>query len=655
MCGITGFFRSDFRENEYSKILTKMAENIIHRGPDDGSYWYDLDSKIGLAHRRLSILDVSKAGAQPMKSVNERYVISYNGEIYNHIELRQELLSDKLVLGWNGSSDTETLLAGFENWGIKSTLKKCIGMFALAVWDKQERILTLARDRIGEKPLYYGWQGNTFLFGSELKSFYPHPEFKKEINTDALNSLLRYYNVSAPISIYKGIYKLRPGSILSIKDKGSKMITETYWSVKDNFVPENRKRNYCNDTDILNDFEKLMLDAVGKQMISDVPLGAFLSGGIDSSLIVAMMQSQTSSPIKTFTIGFQEEGYNEAEYAKVVAKHLQTDHTELYVSSQDALDVIPKLPEIYDEPFADSSQIPTYLVSKLASNSVKVSLSGDGGDELFSGYNRYLMADKIWNKMKMVPIPIRKGLSSMLSGVSPASWDNIANIIEHILPKYARLNNLGDKFNKGIGLISSSSIVDLYLWLVTHWDKPTDLVLNGKDLTLIEYFDNHNLENFDNVQGMMCMDLLTFLPDDLLVKIDRAAMAVSLETRAPFLDHRLIEFSLSLSQKYKVRNGNTKWLLKEVLKKYLPKETFHRPKTGFAVPVGQWLRGPLKEWADSLLNQTRLKSEGYFNYKIINEKWDQHINKTHNWDYHLWDVLMFQAWLENQKNNRLKI
>ena len=459
---------------------------------------------------------------------------------------------------------------------------------------------------------------------------------------------MRYYNVSAPISIYKNIYKLRPGTILKVSNHITEPIINPYWSIRDELlsINNNNKKN-LNENDIKKEFETLIKDSVKGQMISDVPLGAFLSGGIDSSLIVALMQIQSNKPVKTFTIGFEEKGYNEAIYAEKVANYLNTDHTELYVSSQDALNVIPDLPSIYDEPFSDSSQIPTYLVSRLASESVKVSLSGDGGDELFCGYNRYLMADKIWKKMNMVPLAIRKVLTNIFSDIKPTTWDFIAQRVRFLLPKYARLNNLGDKFNKGIGLVASESMVDLYLKLVTHWDNPLRATVKGKDLLLMELLDNKKLQNFNDVQGMMCMDLLTFLPDDLLVKVDRAAMAVSLETRAPFLDHRIVEFSLNLPQHFKVRNGETKWILKELLKQYLPVEIFQRPKMGFAVPVGQWLRGPLKEWADDLLNQTRLKNEGFFNPKVISKKWNEHIDGTHNWDYHLWDILMFQAWLLN--------
>ena len=650
MCGITGFLSSDLNENKYSKLLNDMSSQIAHRGPNDFGHWFSMDDKIGLAHRRLSILDISKAGAQPMHSNSNRYAIVYNGEIYNHLEIRKEIYRNYKFNGWHGTSDTETLLKGFDLWGIEQMLQKCAGMFAIAVWDKKFKCLNLARDRIGEKPLYYGWQGNSFIFGSELKSFYPHPDFKKEINKDALYSLLRYYNVAGSNTIFKNIYKIRPGTILSVS-KGKKYSEKLFWSASKLASKNDLKTKSKPDNTVINEFRTLFRSSVKDQMISDVPLGAFLSGGIDSSLIVALMQEQSINPVKTFTIGFDEHGYNEANFAKTVAKHLGTDHTELYVSPSDAMDVIPKLPEIYDEPFSDTSQIPTYLVSELASKEVKVSLSGDGGDELFCGYNRYLMADKVFNKMKVIPKPIRYSLHKYLKKVKPDKWNSVASKIEFLLPAFARLNNLGDKFYKGVGLLSSDSMVDLYLKLVTHWDEPSKALLGGNDQLLTDYSSNEELGKFDNVRGMMLMDLITFLPDDLLVKIDRAAMAVSLETRAPFLDHKIVEYAFNLDQRFKVRNGNTKWILKKILNEYMPKTIFDRPKMGFAVPIGKWLRGPLRGWADNLLSENRLKGEGYFNHKEIKLKWDQHISKTHNWDYHLWDVLMFQAWLENLKNN----
>lgn len=645
MCGLTGFLFSDISENQYSDLLSQMSNKIAHRGPNDSGVWFSFDDKIGLAHRRLSILEISKAGAQPMQSPSNRFTIVYNGEIYNHLLLRKEIYKYLNFNNWAGTSDTETLLKGFESWGIKQTLEKCVGMFAIAVWDKKNKSLSLARDRIGEKPLYYGWQGKSFIFGSELKAFYPFPDFKREINRDAIFSLLRYYNVAGLNTIFKNIFKLKPGTILTIT-KDRKCKEEIFWSVNDSISESKIGLSNISDELILDEFHSLFKESVKNQMLSDVPLGAFLSGGIDSSLIVALMQEQSNNPVKTFTIGFDEKGYNEADFAKKVANHLGTDHTEMYVSPKDVIDVIPDLPTIYDEPFSDTSQIPTYLVSKLASDNVKVALSGDGGDELFCGYNRYLMADKVFKKMKIAPKFVRKLLYTSLKNIRPIQWGNFADRIEFILPKFAKLNNLGDKFYKGINLISSESMVDLYLNLVTHWNNPEEALLGGEDCLLTNYEWNKGYCNFHDVKGMMLMDLVTFLPDDLLVKIDRAAMAVSLETRAPFLDHNIVEYAINLDQKYKIRNGNTKWLLKEILNQYVPKEFFDRPKMGFAVPIGRWLRGPLKDWAESLLNNNRLKDEGFFNHREINKKWDQHISMTHNWDYHLWDVLMFQAWYE---------
>ena len=649
MCGITGFLFTEIKENKYPILLSKMAKKIAHRGPDDSGHWFSFDDKIGLAHRRLSILDISKAGAQPMHSHSNRYVIVYNGEIYNHLSIRKEIYDYNKFNGWTGTSDTETLLRGFELWGIEKMLEKCTGMFAIAIWDKKNKCLNLARDRIGEKPLYYGWQGRSFIFGSELKAFSDHPDFKKEINKDSIFSLLRYYNVSGPNTIFKDIFKLRPGTVLSINQK-NECDEKVFWSAHDISSKDSHDMKNKSDKIVIEDLHFLLRSSIKNQMLSDVPLGAFLSGGVDSSLIVSLMQEQSNNPIKTFTIGFDEDGYNEAEFAKKVAKELGTEHNEMYVSPADALNVIPKLPKIYDEPFSDTSQIPTYLVSQLASKSVKVSLTGDGGDELFCGYNRYLMADKVFNKMRLVPMSIRNSVHNALKNVTPGQWDRFAARVRFLLPRFAKLNNLGDKFYKGIDLVSSDSMVDLYLRLVTHWNDPSRALLEGKDRLLVDYPDNMRLSSFDEVKGMMLMDLVTFLPDDLLVKMDRAAMAVSLETRAPFLDHKIVEYAFSLDQRFKVRDGNTKWILKEILNQYIPKAFFDRPKMGFAVPIGKWLRGPLKEWADELLNDNRLKNEGFFNHKEIKLKWKQHQSNTHNWDYHLWDVLMFQAWLEDFKN-----
>jgi asparagine synthase (glutamine-hydrolysing) len=633
-------------------MLKRMADTITHRGPDDAGYWCDRDHKIGLGHRRLSIVDLSAAGHQPMQSDSNRYIIAFNGEVYNHNLLRQELEVVEQVETWRGHSDTETLLAGFDIWGIRATVERAIGMFAFAVWDKQTNTLTLGRDRLGEKPLYYGWQrsGNdaVFLFGSELKALRVHPAFENKINRDALSLQMRHNYIPAPHSIYEGIAKLTPGSLLTVSLQHREPKISTYWSgtqvaesgVAGSFVGSAEQA--------VHDLEILLKDAVSQQMMADVPLGAFLSGGIDSSTVVALMQAQSTRPVKTFTIGFNEEGYNEAVHAKAVAKHLGTDHTEMYVTAEQARAVIPLLPTLYDEPFSDSSQIPTFLVSQLARQQVTVSLSGDAGDELFCGYNRYQITANMWRKLAAVPLPLRHLAAKSLTSVSPRSWNKLASLFSGLLPRLEQIVNIGDKLHKGAGALSSRSVDDLYLGLVSHWQDPASIVIGGHEPPTLLTENAPTLKGLDDVQRMMALDMLTYIPDDILTKVDRAAMGVSLETRVPFLDHRVVEFAWSLPQSMKLRDGQTKWALRQVLYKHVPKSLIERPKMGFGVPIDNWLRGPLREWAEELLNETRLQREGFFNPKPIREKWAEHLSGQRNWQYHLWDVLMFQAWLENQ-------
>lgn len=649
MCGFSGFLapKQGKTLDEQRNILLRMADAILHRGPDSDGYWADPASGFGLAHRRLAVVDLSPAGAQPMLSESGRYVIAFNGEIYNHLILREAMARETGATNlWRGHSDTETLLAGFEVWGIENTLQRSIGMFSFAIWDLAERVLILARDRFGEKPLYYGWQGNgsqaAFLFGSDLAALRKHPSFSGEVNRDALGTYMRHSCIGADYSIYKGIHKLHPGQLLRLPINTREPNLRPWWSTSA-AIKQGVSTPYSGTADqAVNDLEALLRDAVAQQMVADVPLGAFLSGGIDSSTVVALMQAQSSRPIRTFSIGFQEEGYNEAEHAKAVAEHLGTKHTELYVTPQQALAVIPRLPTLYSEPFADSSQIPTFLVSQLAHQDVTVSLSGDAGDELFCGYRRYQMTAGVWDKISRLPRPLRKFFASIIMAIPPAAWNRAG--MAWGLPR------AGDKLHKGAALLGSHSVDDLYQGMVSHWDDHTSVVLGaGPGPAAPLYCAASELHGLSDVERMMALDMLGYLPDDILAKVDRAAMGVSLETRVPFLDHRVVEFAWSLPLDYKLRNGVTKWPLRQVLYRHVPRELIERPKMGFGVPIDQWLRGPLRDWAETLLSETRLRAEGFFNPEPIRQKWTEHLSGRRNWQYHLWNVLMFQAWLEEQQ------
>jgi len=651
MCGFVGFLTAGpFACDEAAPaLLARMANTIVHRGPDSAGYWHDATSGIALGHRRLAIVDLSPAGAQPMQSACGRYVLAFNGEIYNHFDMRKALGD----LPWRGHSDTEALLAGFSKWGVSVTLERCVGMFAIAVWDKQERTLTLARDRLGEKPLYYGWQGqgekSCFLFGSDLAALRAHSAFAADVNRDALALYMRHNAIASPHSIYKGIYKLTPGCLLTVSLATREPKVVPYWSLPQ--VAEHGVAHPFSGTDdeAIDALEALLKDAVSQQMVADVGLGAFLSGGIDSSTVVALMQALSNRPVKTFTIGFNEDGYNEAEHAKAVARHLGTDHTELYVTPQQALDVIPKLPALYSEPFADSSQIPTFLVSQLARQHVTVSLSGDAGDELFCGYSRYMFTRKLWNRIGRLPLPMRRLVEGGICSLSPTEWNVLLRPLQLLGPSSFRQAKLGDKLHKLARLVASPSPDALYLDLLSHW-VPDDLVLGAKEPMTHLRGSPLPLAGLDFLQRMMALDTITYLPDDILVKVDRAAMGVSLETRLPFLDQRVVEFAWQLPQRLKMRDGVGKWALRQVLYRHVPKDLIDRPKMGFGVPIDSWLRGPLRGWAEDLLSETRMRQEGYFNPESIQHKWVEHLSGKRNWHYHLWDVLMFQAWLRGHRD-----
>jgi asparagine synthase (glutamine-hydrolysing) len=647
MCGIVGFIdkNGSFDKYKQQSIISNMTETLAHRGPDDdGCFWH---FGVALGHRRLSIVDLSSHGSQPMTACSGRYVIVFNGEIYNHLLLREKINKLNPDIIWYGCSDTETLLTCIDIWGLEKTIKNCNGMFAFALLDKRDDAIYLVRDRMGEKPLYYGVQKGVFLFASELKALKKHPAFQGEIDRDSLALQLKYNYIPSPYSIYKGVNKLIPGTILkipvnikfnSIEDMGE---PKPYWSLKE--VAMNAKSNIFtgNPSEAVNNLDKLLLRSVKEQMEADVPLGAFLSGGIDSSLIVSLMQSLSSSPVKTFSIGFEEGGYNEAVHAKKIAKHLKTEHTELYVSAQDAINVIPKLSNLYDEPFSDSSQIPTYLVSEMAKKSVSVSLSGDAGDELFGGYNRYLWSEKIWSKVKLMPVSVRIFIAWGMTSISPKIWNKILSQIVFLpLP--------GDKIHKLASLLPASSAEDFYFHLVSNWYDVSNIVLGSKGRLAPVEREGLMQELGSIEQNMMYLDSISYLPDDILVKVDRAAMGVSLETRIPFLNHQVVEFAYQLPLSMKINAGQSKWILRQVLDKYIPRVMMERPKMGFAVPIDIWLRGPLRDWAESLLNESRLREEGFFNPELIREKWGEHLSGSRNWHHHLWSVLMFQSWLENQ-------
>jgi asparagine synthase (glutamine-hydrolysing) len=651
MCGIAGFL--DTSRSKSSEQLTliarRMSTSLSHRGPDADGVWVDQNTGLAFGHRRLSIIDLSPMGAQPMHSASGRYVITFNGEIYNFKALRQEL--EQLGEKFRGHSDTEIMLTAIARWGVEASLKKFNGMFAFGLWDREEQTLYLSRDRAGEKPLYYGWAGKTLLFGSELKALQQHPDFRGDIDRGAVAVYLRHNYIPAPHSIYKGIYKLPPGTFLTIRGFGSDASPKPYWSAK--VAAEDGIANpfLGTEEEAVNQLDALLNDAVKMRMEADVPLGAFLSGGIDSSLIVAIMQANSKRPVKTFTIGFDNRDFNEAESAKLVAQHIGTDHTELYVTPEEAMAVIPRIPTLYDEPFADSSQIPTFLVSQLARRNVTVSLSGDAGDELFGGYTTYQWGRSVHQNVGWMPGPLKAGLAKTIKPLSKLDWNALLDGRQSVVPQSLRSKDINKVLSKLTGILKVNEREALYWILLSYWMDPSSVVLGAKE-PLTQLTDKNKWANIDDIMHvMMYLDTIMYLPDDILVKVDRASMGVSLESRVPLLDHRVIEFAWKLPIEMKVKGTLGKVPLRNLLYRYVPKQLVDRPKKGFGVPIHEWLRGPMRSWAEDLLDESRLKNEGYFAEKPIRQKWNEHVSGRRNWQAQLWAVLMFQAWLEQQKTH----
>mgnify|MGYP002152351306 CR=1 FL=1 len=637
MCGIAGFWGG---HNVSQTIAERMAESLRSRGPDDSGVWLDTSADLALAHARLSILDPSAAGRQPMVSPCGRYVLTYNGEIYNHLDLRERLESHGGAFNWRGRSDTETLLAALRHWGVPDTLNLLNGMFAFALWDSTERRLTLARDRIGEKPLYYGRSGGVFMFASELKAMMKHPSWNSTLDRNALALYLRHSYVPTPWSIFNGIKKLEPAHFIVIREGGHQVEEpQRYWDPAD--AMSQLPGVYEPDPQVyITELELLLRDSVAKRMVADVTVGAFLSGGIDSSLIASVMQSVSTNPIKTFSIGFHDSRFDESVYARSISHHLKTDHTELYVTPEDALEVIPRIPAIFDEPFADSSQIPTFLLSQLARKHVKVSLSGDGGDELFYGYSRYFLADKSWRWTNRLAPRMRRILAAILGNL-PAATASAAMLQTR---KMYPISRALDRASKLAALIAQPSGVKAYQMMISHSLLPEELVI-GAELPNTIFDQETQLAHLPSLrEQMLFLDLQTYLPDDILTKVDRTSMAVGLEARIPLLDYRLVEFALALPTKIKTFDGGGKWALRQVLYRHVPRELVDRPKRGFGIPLEQWIDGPLRDWAENLLSEDNLKRGGFLHPKPVRTMWQEHKSGVRRWHYQLWDVLMFQAW-----------
>jgi asparagine synthase (glutamine-hydrolysing) len=658
MCGIVGLIDPGgaIGSGSLGPAVERMADTLQRRGPDDAGVWLDPDLGVALGHRRLSVIDVSMLGHQPMSSASGRYRIVYNGEVYNHAELRRPL--EAAGAEFRGHSDTEVLLAAIEHWGIAETLERSVGMFAFGLWDARDRRIWLARDRMGEKPLYYGWVGRLFAFASELKALRVIPGWRGEINRDALALYMRHNYVPAPHSIYRGVHKLQPGCVIEVSldecgDAGgfsafaegelaARWGPRPYWSFRGVVEAGLNEPLQATEGEAVDAVEAALRTSIREKLVADVPVGALLSGGIDSSTVVALMQQESSRPINTFSIGFMEATYNEAEYAKAVAGHLGTHHTELYVTPKQAMDVIPSLPGIYDEPFSDSSQIPTYLVSRLAREHVTVALSGDGGDELFGGYERYFAGRELWRQIGWLPSVLRRSGASVLERLPAA-------VVARLVQAGARVAGVPLRDAKGrvenmVGILAARDREGLYRELVSHWKDPAKIVVDGQEpATPLTRADGWpRVPSF--FERMMALDTISYLPDDILTKVDRASMAVSLEARVPLLDHRVVELAWRLPLSLKVRGRTGKRPLRAILQKYVPSALIDRPKKGFAIPMGEWLRGPLRDWAESLLDPGVLEGAGFLRPDAIRAKWQEHLAGRSDWQYYLWDALMFQAW-----------
>lgn len=647
MCGIAGFLSLNSLDSK--RILKTMVSKMNHRGPDSNGIWYNKNYNIGFAHARLAIVDLSISGHQPMNSISERYTMVFNGEIYNHKAIRKKIEASSKIQ-WKGTSDTETIVAAIECWGLNKTIENCVGMFSIALWDAKEEKITLVRDRMGEKPLYYGWVNGNFVFASELKPIQSFPLFSNPINRNALNLFLKHSAIPDPYSIYEDIYKLEPGTILSLNVKTKVIEKEEYWSIE-KIANANNKPSFTGSKEqaVVN-LEQLLKDSIQLQAQADVPLGAFLSGGVDSSVIVALMQAQSTNKVNTFSIGFDQKEYNEANHAKKVANHIGTNHRETYITGKEVLDIVPLLPKIFTEPFSEASQIPTYLVAKIAKKEVTVSLSGDAGDELFCGYSRYQLANKSWNRSSQIPYLLRHTISKAISNLPTGLLEVLLKPLEGKTDMNGLKINPVDRLLKIAPLLNFNNRKELYAkGFMTHNLDTADWILNTGEAKSL--FDNNKLAIDSFFAEMMAVDLMTYLPNNNLAKVDRASMANSLETRVPLLDHRIVEFAMALPMEYKLQNGVDKWVLRQVLYKYVPKSLIERPKMGFGVPLAAWMRGPLKEWCENLINKKRLDEEGFFDSNIIQTKWKEHINMKRNWHAQLWDVMVFQAWLEEQKNN----
>lgn len=663
MCGIAGFIDVSRQLAHPRPVLEAMHQCMAPRGPDDSGIWFDPGTGVGFAHRRLSVVDLSPEGHQPMRSESGRYHISYNGEVYNFAELRAEL--EPAGHHFRGHSDTEVMLAAFEAWGVEAAVRRFVGMFAFALFDAREGVLHLVRDRIGIKPLYWGWtgpgaspvhedlsrrsapSGSIFAFASELRPFLEIPGFERRVDRDALSAYMRYAYIPQPSSIYRGVHKLRPGHILTVRVVDGATSNTCYWNARAVAERGVQVPLTIGDDEALEGLEARVRNAVELRMIADVPLGAFLSGGVDSSTVVAMMQSLSPRPVKSFTIGFADEMYDEARFAREIARHLGTDHTELILSPQEALETIPRMPEIYDEPFADSSQIPTYLVSRLARTKVTVSLSGDGGDELFGGYNRYIHGDAIWRRMKPIPRPLRRAAGGIVGAIPQSALGGVYSAVSRFLPSRYRHRFAGTKFHKLAIMSGARSGDEVYRSLISMWIEPDALVIGGREpMSLLEA--PYAAELPDLMRRMMYADLITYLVDDILVKVDRASMAVSLEARVPLLDHRVVEYAWRLPARFKHHGDRGKILLRRLLEKFVPREMFERPKMGFSVPIDEWLRGPLRDWAESLIAPERLRSGGFLRPEIVRREWERYLRGLGN-HTRIWAVLMFQAWAERYR------